>query len=154
MTDSADSSASAAQVGDQPPLIAHVIYRFGIGGLENGLVNLINNMPAGRYRHAIICLTDYTDFRNRLKSQDIPVIAVHKRDGKDFSAYVRLWKIFRKLRPDFVHTRNLGTVDVAIPAALAGVRYRIHGEHGRICTAQIAVTGSCAGCATCLFIGT
>ncbi len=114
----------------QPPLIAHVIFRFGVGGLENGLVNLINNMPTDRYRHAIICLTDYTDFRNRLKVKDVPVIALHKREGKDFGAYLRLWKVLRQLKPDFVHTRNLGTVDAVIPALLAGVRYRIHGEHG------------------------
>ncbi len=28
------------------PLIAHVVYRFDIGGLENGVVNLINRLPA------------------------------------------------------------------------------------------------------------
>ena len=26
------------------PLVAHIIYRLDIGGLENGLVNLINHM--------------------------------------------------------------------------------------------------------------
>ena len=39
------------------PLIAHVIFRLDVGGLENGLVNLINEMPPGAYRHAIICVT-------------------------------------------------------------------------------------------------
>ena len=40
-----------------PPLIAHVLFRLDVGGLENGLVNLINNMPPERYRHAVISLT-------------------------------------------------------------------------------------------------
>ena len=35
------------------PLIVHVIHRLAVGGLENGLVNLINRMPADRYRHAM-----------------------------------------------------------------------------------------------------
>ena len=35
------------------PLIAHVIFKLDIGGLENGLVNLLNHMPRERYRHAI-----------------------------------------------------------------------------------------------------
>jgi len=48
------------------PLIAHVIYGLKTGGVENGLVNLINHMPAERYRHAIVCITEYSDFRLRI----------------------------------------------------------------------------------------
>ena len=40
----------------------HVVYRFDTGGLENGVVNLINHMPAGAYRHAVLALTEVTDF--------------------------------------------------------------------------------------------
>ncbi|MCK7493585.1 MAG: glycosyltransferase [Comamonadaceae bacterium] len=33
--------------GDRlPPLVLHLVYRFDTGGLENGVVNLINRMPA------------------------------------------------------------------------------------------------------------
>jgi len=31
---------------DPRPLVVHVMYRFDTGGLENGIVNLINHMPA------------------------------------------------------------------------------------------------------------
>jgi len=113
------------------PLIVHIIFRLDFGGLENGLVNLINNMPADKYRHAIICASEYTDFRKRIKKADVEVYALHKKPGNDLSAYYRLWKILRELKPDIVHTRNLGTIEYAIPIFLAGVKYRIHGEHGR-----------------------
>ena len=113
-----------------PPLIAHVIYRLDVGGLENGLVNLINRLPRNRYRHTIVCLTDYTGFRRRIKSH-VPVYALHKQPGKDPELYVRLWRLFRHLRPDIVHTRNLATLEAQLPALLAGVRHRVHGEHGR-----------------------
>lgn len=116
-------------MNSQSPLIAHVIYRLDVGGLENGLVNLINHMPDSRYRHAIICLTDYTNFRNRIV-RDVSVYALHKRPGNDVGLYWRLWRLFRKLRPDIVHTRNLATLEAQIPAMLAGVKHRIHGEHG------------------------
>ena len=116
---------------NRPPLIVHIIHRLALGGLENGLVNLINLMPPQRYRHAILCLTDYTDFRNRLQRTDVPVLALQKREGRDFSVYARLWRVLRRLRPDIVHTRNLPALDCQIPAALAGVPGRIHGEHGR-----------------------
>jgi len=112
------------------PLIAHVIVSLDVGGLENGLINLVNRVPRDRYRQAIICLKDYTTFRSRLHGDDVSVLALHKREGKDVGSYVRLWRAFRALRPAIVHTRNLGTIDAAFPAKLAGVRRLVHGEHG------------------------
>jgi sugar transferase (PEP-CTERM/EpsH1 system associated) len=112
-------------------MVVHIIHRLGMGGLENGLVNLINHMPPERYRHAIICLTDFTDFRNRIRRPDVPVFALHKREGKDFRIYRRLWRILKEFRPVIVHTRNIGTLEYLIVAAAAGVPGRIHGEHGR-----------------------
>ena len=35
------------------------------------------------------------------------------------------------MRPAIVHSRNLGALEVLLPAWAAGVRVRIHGEHGR-----------------------
>lgn len=113
------------------PLIVHVIYHLAVGGLENGLVNLINQLPVDRYRHAIICLTGYTDFRNRIRNSDVRVYVLHKRPGKDLRIYPELWRLFRQLRPDIVHTRNLSTLEAQFPAMLARVPHRIHGEHGR-----------------------
>jgi len=115
----------------QPPLVVHIIYRLAVGGLENGLVNLINRMSPERYRHAIICLTDYTDFRFRISQPDVAIYALHKSAGKDIGLYYRLWKLLRTLRPDILHTRNLSGLEAQLPGFLAGVRYRIHSEHGR-----------------------
>ena len=113
-----------------PPLIAHVIFRLDIGGLENGLVNLINHIPDDRYRHAILCLKGYSEnFRSRI-NKPVEIHDIGKREGQDIGMHLRLWRIFRKLQPDIVHTRNLATLEAAVPAALAGVRVRIHGEHG------------------------
>ncbi len=114
-----------------PPLIVHIIHRLDVGGLENGLVNLINRMPYNRYRHAIICLEDYTDFRSRISRDDVDVFALHKRVGYDFSLYFKLYKLLRQLNPDVVHTRNLAALEAQFVAAAAGIRLRIHSEHGR-----------------------
>ena len=114
----------------EPPLIAHVIHRFGVGGMENGIVNLINHLPAERYRHAIVCLTDYSDFCQRLK-QPVELISLNKRAGNDLGLYGRLYRTFKQLNPAIVHTRNLSALEAQAVAALAGVRGRVHGEHGR-----------------------
>ncbi|MDM5179873.1 sugar transferase, partial [Massilia sp. DJPM01] len=44
---------------EPPRLVVHLIHQLDIGGLENGLINLIRHMPPERYRHAIVCLKDY-----------------------------------------------------------------------------------------------
>jgi len=116
---------------DDRPLLAHVVHSLRVGGLENGLVNLINRMPSERYRHAVICLKDYDRFADRIERDDVPLFALHKREGKDPALYFRLWRTLRSLRPDLVHTRNLAAVEAQLPAWLAGVPARIHGEHGR-----------------------
>jgi len=120
-----------SQSGVKRPMVVHVIYRLAVGGLENGLVNLINHMPENRAKHIIVCITDFTDFAQRLNRHDVEIIAMRKRPGKDFNYYWRLWRLFRKLRPDIVHTRNLGAIDSVIPAWFAGVKFRVQGEHGR-----------------------
>ncbi|MCC6472254.1 MAG: glycosyltransferase, partial [Burkholderiales bacterium] len=119
-----------ARAGAAAPLVAHVIFRLDTGGLENGLVNLINHMAEERFRHAVICLTGYTRFRERIGRADVPVFALNKAPGNSPLLHLRLWRLFMRLRPDIVHTRNLGTLEAQLPAALAGVPARIHGEHG------------------------
>lgn len=115
---------------DPRPLVVHVIYRLQVGGLENGVVNLVNHLPAKQFRHAIVCLADYTDFRHRIRRQDVPVLAMHKKPGQDFGMLRRLYLLFRQWRPAVVHTRNIGCLEAQLPAWLARVPGRVHGEHG------------------------
>ena len=117
--------------GDAPPLIVHVIHQLDVGGLENGLVNLLNHLPTGRYRHAIVCLKNATAFRQRLMAPGVEIISLDKREGKDWRHYVRLYRVLRRLQPAVVHTRNLDCIEAQLLAWLAGVRLRVHGEHGR-----------------------
>ena len=107
------------------------MYRFDTGGLENGVVNLINQMPATAYRHAIISLTTITDFRQRIVRDDVQFIALNKPPGHAIGMYPQLFRLFRELRPAIVHTRNLAALELVVPAWAAGVPVRIHGEHGR-----------------------
>jgi sugar transferase (PEP-CTERM/EpsH1 system associated) len=111
-------------------LICHIVYRLDYGGLENGLVNLVNNLPGDCFRHAIVCLAGFGALRSRVARPDVPIISIDKREGKDFPSYLRTWRVLRSLRPDIVHTRNLGTVDLQWVARAAGVPHRVHGEHG------------------------
>ena len=116
---------------DGRPLVLHVVHRFDTGGLENGLANLINHMPAASYRHAVLALTEVTEFRCRVQRDDVEFIALNKRPGQGFKMYPRLWRLLRQMRPAIVHTRNLGPLEMQVAAAAARVPVRVHGEHGR-----------------------
>jgi sugar transferase (PEP-CTERM/EpsH1 system associated) len=107
------------------------MYRFDTGGLENGVVNLINNMPANAYRHIVLSLTEVTEFKQRIRRSDVEYIALHKPPGQGIWLFPKLYKLFRQLRPAIVHSRNLAALEVQAPAWAAGVPVRIHSEHGR-----------------------
>ena len=113
------------------PLVVHIIYTLSTGGLENGLVNIINRSPPGRYRHVIICLTMADDFAQRITVPDVEIIELHKREGHDFHCYWKLWKLLRRLRPDVIHSRNMAALEAQLCGIGMGNVKRVHGEHGR-----------------------
>ena len=86
------------QAPDARPLIAHVVFRFDVGGLENGVANLINRMPSDAYRHAIVSLTEISDFRARIIKNDVQFFALNKKPGHGFMLYPKLLRLFRRLR--------------------------------------------------------
>ena len=115
---------------DAPPLILHVIHHLRMGGMENGLVNLINRMPADRFRHAIACVEDYSDFRARIERPDVAVHALHRSTIGVWGLRRELYRLCRQLQPAIVHSRALSGLDAILPATLAGVPVRVHSEHG------------------------
>ncbi len=113
------------------PLIVHLVHRFDTGGMENGMANLLNHLPPERYRHAVVSLTDYTEFRQRISSQRVDFYALHKKSGQDPAVFVRLFHMLRQLKPAILHSRNLAALEGQFVAVTAGIKGRIHGEHGR-----------------------
>lgn len=111
--------------------IVHYLWGFHTGGLENGVVNLINHLPADRFRHTIVTQCGYDPaFFGRIHSDNCEIIDLHKKPGFDVALHWRLFKLLRRLKPDVFHTRNLSAIEGQLAAKLAGVPLRIHGEHG------------------------
>lgn len=111
--------------------IVHVVHRFDTGGMENGMTNLFNALPPDRYRHSVVALTGYSDFRRRISAQQVEFHALDRKPGNGLGWTLRLWKLLRALEADLVHTRNLAALEAQFVAAAAGVRATVHGEHGR-----------------------
>src|SRR6478672_12716150 len=112
------------------PLVVHLIYRFDFGGLETLVAECINRMPVEQYRHAIVCLTGYTEFAAKISRPGVDIIALDKPPGLALATHVKLWKLLRQLKPAVLHSYNLAAVEYAFTAALAGVPVRVHAEHG------------------------
>jgi sugar transferase (PEP-CTERM/EpsH1 system associated) len=113
------------------PLIVHLIYRLDFGGLETLMVERINRMPADAYRHAVVCLTESTDFADKIRKPGVQVYELHKQAGLSLGTHAALWKLLRRLKPAILHSYNLSAIEYAPAAMLAGVPIRVNGAHGR-----------------------
>ena len=113
------------------PLVVHLIYKLDFGGLETLLVECVNRMPTEKYRHAIVCLTDYTEFSKKITRADVEIFSLNKKPGLGLDTHIAIWKLFRKLKPGILHTYNLSAIEYSVAATLAGVPVRVHAEHGR-----------------------
>ena len=103
--------------------IQHVVLSLQPGGLENGVVNVVNSLDPDRFRSTICCLKHAGEFAMRLVSDDISIHEMWKRDGIDFFLPLRLASLFRRTMPDIIHTRNADAFYYAfLGAKIAGVR--------------------------------
>src|SRR5579883_331194 len=128
------AGAIAENIQCRPPIhLMHVVRRGRAeGGMENGIVNVCNRLPAERYRVSICALDTEETFSNRIRRANTNFLAVPKNGrGIDWSLVVRLARIFRQNRVDLVHSHNWGTFLYAVIAAkLTGIPI-VHGEHGK-----------------------
>lgn len=113
--------------------ICHVVFAFDrIGGLENGLINILNHSDPLRFHHTICALTQCGEIQHRVFNKTVEYVSLNKNDGNDLCIPFLLSKEFKKHRIDLVHLRNWPTmVEGFIAAKLAGVRPIIYSEHGR-----------------------
>jgi len=111
--------------------ILHVVHSLQVGGLENGLVNLLNRLDPERFKQTVCCLTSAGKFAERIRIPSVEIIELNMPAGQFRFPLVRLAKMFHRLSPNIVHTRGWPTVDAVFAARCARVSHLVHGEHGR-----------------------
>ena len=115
-----------------PIRILHVV-RAGRaeGGMENGIVNLVNRMDQ-RFALSVCALDSEETFSTRISRPGARCFFLppqHK--GMDWSFIHRLVSLIRREQIDIIHSHNWGTFIYSVLAGrLAGVGV-IHGEHGK-----------------------
>jgi sugar transferase (PEP-CTERM/EpsH1 system associated) len=112
--------------------VGHTIYAFKDGGMEQGLLNIINHGDASRFRHVVLCLTEAGAFTSRLRAPACRVVELHKRDGNDCRLPGRIAGAVRQHGVNILHARGWPTlVETALAARLVGVRSTVYGFHGK-----------------------
>ena len=115
-----------------PLRILHVV-RAGRaeGGMENGIVNLVNCMDE-RFAPSVCALDAEETFSARIHRPGVHcVVLPPRRQGIDWSLVRRLAALLRREQIDIIHSHNWGTFIYSVLAGrLAGVAI-VHGEHGK-----------------------
>lgn len=109
--------------------ILHVVFSLEPGGMENGLVNVAKRLSPDEFKVDICCLERRGEFADRLPDSS-EVIVLNKPPGKSIYTVWKLIKTIRRIRPDIVHTHDLGPLIYGVWGTLGGRLSRIvHGEH-------------------------
>ncbi len=117
---------------NRPIHVQHVLLSLRPGGLENGVVNVVNRLDPARFRSSVCCLQGSGEFAGRISRDGVAVHEMGLRTGNDPLLPLRLARLFRRSNTDIVHTRNAEAFFYGVVGArLAGVRTVIHSEHGR-----------------------
>jgi sugar transferase (PEP-CTERM/EpsH1 system associated) len=105
--------------GKAPVRVLQVVHGLPRGGLENGVVNLLNGLPAAEFEQRVACLDNRGEMAARVVSR-VPIDVLDRR-RHDVALPLRLARVIRDMRPHVVHCRNWNTwADTVLAHRLAG----------------------------------
>jgi len=118
----------------EPIRILHVVFSLDPGGMENGIVNVTNQLPP-EFVVEMACLERAGAFAERLK----PGVGVHvlgKASGFQWRAVRWLRGLIKECGPHIVHTHNLGPLIYGGLAAFGNKVKILQGEHAQLTAAE------------------
>ncbi len=117
-------------MGDHRMKIIEVMPEFGLAGAETMCENLTEQLVQLGHEVVVVSLFDYhSPITERLENKGIRIIYLNKKPGLDLSMINKLVRVFRREKPDVVHTHRY-VMQYVIPAAvLSGVKKRFHTVH-------------------------
>ena len=99
--------------------ILHVIHSLTRGGLENGVVNLVNRLPGPDFEQAICCLYKSGEMEDRI-NRNIDIFELYRKSN-DLELPRKLAKIIKSWQPDIIHSRNWNSwLDTVIANKISG----------------------------------
>lgn len=111
----------------------------GGGGMENGIANLSLRLSPSDFDLHVCCLRSRGVFSERLANPS-QVYPLDKSPGFSFRCLRRLRKQILHIKPDIIHTHNLGPLIYTFLASCLGRRWKIvHGEHAELTRCELTI---------------
>ncbi len=117
--------------------ILNVVHSMDIGGMENGLVNIINRSDSSLFQHDICCMSRDGRLAKRIVRDDCNIFSLNKKEGFDVFLFYKIWKIINEKKYDIIHTRNWSAFDAIVPGRFSKGSKIVHSEHGTGFSGQI-----------------
>ena len=111
-----------------PIRIMHVVDSLGRGGLENGLVNLIEHMDANDFEHIVYAIRQLGPNADRLPCERVQIVCLGKKESRFQLA--ALARAIGEFKPDIVHSRNWGAIEAVMAGRWVRTCAVVHSEHG------------------------
>jgi sugar transferase (PEP-CTERM/EpsH1 system associated) len=113
-----------------PIRIMHFVDGLAKGGLENGLVNLIERLDPVRFEHVVCAIRHLGPNADRLPRDRVRVMCLGKKDADSRVQVGSFVRGIREVQPDIVHSRNWGAVEAVMAGKWARSCAVVHSEHG------------------------
>jgi len=114
--------------------IMQIMPNFGLGGAEIMVENLSKELTRDGYDVCIVSLYDFhSAITERLEENYIRLLYLGKKKGFDIRMIFKLYKLFKKEKPDIIHTHRYAILYAAIAAIFAKVPVKIHTIHNIAC---------------------
>ncbi len=113
--------------------VTHVLLSLDVGGLERNVVNQVREGEKLGQRVSVVCLERPGTLAPRAESLGARVLCLEKRPGFRPGLIGRMRTALRELRPDVVHTHQIGPLFYTGPAARSlRTPLLVHTEHGKV----------------------
>jgi glycosyltransferase involved in cell wall biosynthesis len=110
--------------------VAHVVLTLEVGGLERVVLSLVREARSSGQRVSILCLERPGVLGEHARAEGVEVISLNKEPGLTPTLVTDIRTALRKIRPDVIHTHQIGALLYAGPAARKeGVPVILHTEH-------------------------
>lgn len=116
--------------------VFHIITKLELGGAQKITLMTLERLPRDRYEVGLVAGTEglLVDWAKRIPDLQcvwIPSLVREVRPVKDALAFFHMWRLFRRVRPDIVHTHSSKAGILGRWAAkIAGVPFIFHTAHG------------------------
>jgi len=110
--------------------VAHAVLSLDVGGLERIVVDLVRQGRRLGQQVSVLCLERPGPLAPQAEALGARLVCIGKRPGLRLGSGGPIKRVLRDLRPDVLHTHQIGALFYAGPAAkAAGVPLAVHTEH-------------------------